>query len=70
MPLLVDGSEIDPEGVDDLIGTLQTVADDQAEDLSAVRGTVELADPGTIHHVPGDHVSGLEQLIAGHRVRL
>ena len=70
MPLLVDGSEIDPEGVDDLIGTLQTVADDQAEDLSALSGAVELADPCSINHVPGDHVGGLEDLIAGHRVRL
>ena len=64
----VCGSEIGPEGIDDLIGTLQTVADNQAEGLSALGSAVELANPGTVHHVPGDDVSGLEQLVAGHRV--
>ncbi len=63
----VCGSEIGPESGGDLLSTLQTVADDQAEDLSAIRGAVHLADHAGGEHVPGDDVSGLEQLVAGHR---
>lgn len=59
-------SDTNPEGGGDLVGTLQTVADDQAEGLSTFGGAVELADPGTVNHVPGDDVGGLEDLVAGH----
>jgi len=58
-------SQIGPEGVDDLVSTLQTVADDLAEDLSTVRGAVHVADHARGEHVPGDDVGGLQEFGVG-----
>ena len=69
--------EFGKEGVGDLIsGTLQVVAEDQAEDLSTFGGGVHLADHARGEAVPRDHVGSLQEFGGGvgdrvsHRFRL